>query len=190
MLCENCNENEATIHYTEVINGVKSEHHICGECAAKLDLGGYGAMFGGELPFARLLTGLFAAGRASGSEENPMAHIICPQCGMNYEEFTKVGKFGCAECYSVFGPLIDDSIRKIQGSSEHRGKKYADANRRDADLEDAPQGTDVLSDEEEIKLLQAKLKAAIEIEDYEEAADLRDRIKSLKAKSSGMGGLI
>lgn len=183
MLCENCNENEATIHYTEIINGVKSEHHICSECAAKLDFGGYGSMLGGQLPFARLLTGLFSAGRASGTEENPMAHIICPQCGMSYEEFTKIGKFGCAECYNVFGPLIDDSIKKIQGSSEHRGKEYKAADSAEADLEEA-KPDEKLNDEQEIERLQARLKAAIAIEDYESAADLRDRIKGLKAKSS------
>lgn len=182
MLCENCNENEATIHYTEVINGIKSEHHICGECASKMDLGGYSTMFGDGLPFARLLTGLFAAGRSFGTEENPMAHIICPQCKMNYEEFTKVGKFGCAECYSVFGPLIDDSIKKIQGSSEHRGKRYS--NDEESDLRDITQQEKALGADEEIKLLQAKLKTAIAIEDYEKAASLRDRIKSIKAENS------
>ncbi|MDD6797149.1 MAG: UvrB/UvrC motif-containing protein [Clostridia bacterium] len=183
MLCENCNENEATIHYTEVINGVKNEHHLCSECASKLDLAYYGNMFGTELPFAKLLTGLFAAGKAAaGTEENPMAHIICPQCGMNFEEFTRVGKFGCAECYNVFGPLIDDNIRKIQGSSEHMGKKYANAKKEEVDLPDVMQKEKFSDKHEEIALLQAKLKEAVELENYEDAASLRDRIRSLKAK--------
>lgn len=185
MLCENCNENEATIHYTEVINGVKNEHHICSECASKLDLGYYGNMLGAELPFAKLLTGLFAAGRAAaGSGESPMAHIICPQCGMNFEEFTRVGKFGCAECYNVFGPLIDDNIRKIQGSSEHMGKKYANVKKEDVDLSDVIESEIKFDGHEEIELLQAKLKEAIELENYEDAANLRDRIRELKAKKN------
>ena len=103
MLCERCNEREATIHYTELVNGVRSEHHICSECASKLMPAEYGSMFRADMPFAKFLTGLFAAGRAdAGTADDPMAHIVCPKCGMNFEEFTRVGKFGCAECYNVF----------------------------------------------------------------------------------------
>lgn len=58
MLCERCNEREATIHYTELVNGVRSEHHICSECASKLMPAEYGSMFGADMPFAKFLTGL------------------------------------------------------------------------------------------------------------------------------------
>ena len=75
MLCERCNEKEATIHYTELVNGVRSEHHICSECASKLMPAEYGSMFGADMPFAKFLTGLFAAGRAdAGTADDTMAH--------------------------------------------------------------------------------------------------------------------
>ena len=178
MLCERCNEREATIHYTELVNGVRSEHHICSECASKLMPAEYGSMFGADMPFARFLTGLFAAGRSETDEaDDSMAHIVCPKCGMNFEEFTRVGKFGCAECYNVFGPLIDDNIRKIHGSNVHTGKRYDGAVQ--ADEEEQP-GKEQINTEEEIRLLQAKLKEAVELENYEDAALLRDRIRELR----------
>lgn len=186
MLCERCNENEATIHYTEVVNGTRSEHHLCSECAAKLDLSYYGNMFGSDMPFAKLLTGLFSAARpAAGTEDDPMTRIICPQCGMNFEEFTRIGKFGCAECYNVFGPLIDDNIKKIHGSSEHIGKKYSDTAGGCTDIDNRQSrcGSE-LDRQEEIELLKAKLKESIALENYEDAAKLRDKIRELASKQS------
>lgn len=183
MLCEKCQENEATIHYTELVNGVRAEHHLCSACAQTLDLSGYANVLNSDFPFARLLTGLFAAGRASSlAAENPMAHVVCPKCGMNYEEFTHVGKFGCSECYNVFGPLIDENMKKIHGNNVHTGKKYHV--NPEGEAENAAQKTSIpkMSKEEELLLLQAKLKEAIELENYEDAAHLRDTIKALQTQ--------
>ena len=58
MLCENCHQNEASIHYTEIINGVKKEHHICMDCARRLNFAGMSDSSDAEFPFVRLLTGL------------------------------------------------------------------------------------------------------------------------------------
>ena len=125
MLCENCHQNEASIHYTEIINGVKREHYLCMECARKLNFSGLGDMSDTEFPFVRLLTGLLSAGGGGKElEDSPMMHVCCPGCGMSFDEFTMVGKFGCAECYGVFAPLIEDNMKRIHGDSVHRGKKY------------------------------------------------------------------
>ena len=45
MLCEKCEKNQATFHYTEVVNGVKNEHHLCSECAANTDMSYYSTIF-------------------------------------------------------------------------------------------------------------------------------------------------
>ena len=108
MLCENCNENEATFHYTEVVNGIMTQHHLCSECAAKMGLTGFAESPSADFPFARLLTGLLAASnRSTQEQDNPMMNVKCPKCGMKYQEFIRIGKFGCADCYDVFGPLIE-----------------------------------------------------------------------------------
>ena len=125
MICESCNQNEATIHYTEIVNGVTTEHHLCSECAKDMDLSYYSGVLNNEFSFAKLLTGLLAASVMRAQENDSlMSHVICPKCGMNYEEFTNVGKFGCAECYNVFGPLIEEHLKKLHGNTANVSKKY------------------------------------------------------------------
>lgn len=173
MLCENCNQNDATIHYTEIVNGVIREHHLCSECAKELDLGSDG--INSELPFAKLLTGLLASKMLIQQEsDNPMTHIICPKCGMNYNEFTKVGKFGCAECYNVFGPLIEGHMKKIHGNNVHTGKQYKNLNDEIDEKDDS---------QTELEILEAKLKESIMLENYEDAAKYRDEIKEIRERN-------
>lgn len=187
MLCDNCHQNEATVHYTEIINGVKNEHHLCGECASKLGLSGYLSVPNSEFPFVKLLTGLLASSGLIGEEvDNPMLHVKCPQCGMNFQEFTQVGKFGCAECYDVFGPLIEDNMKKLQGSVEHRGKRYRTEAEETGPIKENGSETkkketsDIL---QSIALLNAKLQEAVALENYEDAAKYRDEIKALKERN-------
>lgn len=189
MLCDNCNKNEATIHYTEVVNGVKNERHLCSECMQELDYG-----IEGEFPLSKLIRGILSAHLGNNGQETdePLMQIKCNKCEMTYNEFTKLGKFGCAECYSVFGPLIMENIKKIQGHSTHTGKQY----KRYIDKENKEiekQYSDIstakveklrkkISDKEEIDAMEKQLKEAIKIEDYEEAARLRDAIKLVKER--------
>lgn len=186
MLCENCNENEATVHYTEIINGVKNEHHLCGDCAAKLGLTDYMSVPSSEFSFVKLLTGLLASSGLIGEEvDNPMLHVKCPQCGMNFQEFTQVGKFGCAECYDVFGPLIEDNMKKLQGSVEHKGKKYRTEETKQETVPSEIPGRkedEAAGKLEQIAMLNAKLHEAIALENYEDAAKYRDEIKALKER--------
>lgn len=188
MLCENCHQNEASIHYTEIINGVRTEHHICMECARKLKLTGWQDGADGEFPFVRLLTGLLSAGgNGKNLEDSPMMHVCCPGCGMSFDEFTTVGKFGCAECYGVFGPLIEDNMKRIHGDSKHRGKKYKKYIEHTDDNESGNDNTLPVMEYEnkkentDISELNKRLQEAVEIENFEEAARLRDVIKQLKA---------
>ena len=186
MLCENCHQNEASIHYTEIINGVKREHYLCMECARKLNFSGLGDMSDTEFPFVRLLTGLLSAGGGGKElEDSPMMHVCCPGCGMSFDEFTMVGKFGCAECYGVFAPLIEDNMKRIHGDSVHRGKKYKSGS---GDMPVSGERNDNMKDEnddpvETLKELNRKLREAVEIENFEEAAKLRDKIRMLKSSS-------
>lgn len=181
MLCENCNINEATVHFTEIHNGIQTEHHLCSECAADIEIPGYSYSINSNFPFVQLLTGLLAAGGlAAVQRDTPLQHVCCPNCGMSFEEFTRVGKFGCAECYDVFGPLIDDNMKCIHGDNVHRGKTY---HQRELD---AKKHTENMAEEQStagdlnLNQLQIRLKEAIELENFEEAARYRDEIKALK----------
>lgn len=180
MLCENCRKNTATVHFTEIRNGVQTEHHLCGECAVKLDVPGYQDGLSSDFPFVQLLTGLLAAGgMAAVRQETPLHHISCPGCGMKFDEFTRVGKFGCAECYDVFGPLIDDNMKCIHGDNVHNGKKYkaeADSDNENVSSSDSEENVK----KHHLEELQLRLKEAVEIENFEEAARFRDEIRALK----------
>lgn len=209
MLCEICGENEATFHYSEVVNGNKTEHHLCSECAAKTDISYYTNLLDGDGRLGQLLSGLLGM-PIGGEQDDPKTHVVCPGCHLSYGEFIKNSAFGCAECYNVFGPLLDDSIKKIQGSVNHQGKKpyrlmksmrsmNASVNEADTDsnvnaggildtgdnagkLEKKPTKA-ALS--HEIDVMDKRLRQAVLEEDFEEAARLRDHIKDLKSQIEG-----
>jgi protein arginine kinase activator len=184
MLCEKCKIREANIQYTEVVNGVKKEHHFCAQCAKEMDFGVYAAIFDGEFPLGKLLSGLLGI---EDTEKGPdkLQQIACPTCGASYSEFVKDSRFGCADCYSVFGPLMEDSIKQLQGSLMHTGKTPAfqrmDHESQNEDSEE--DGSD--SSRNELNELDARLKEALRFEDYETAAVCRDRIKALRKGNEG-----
>lgn len=211
MLCEICGVNEATFHYSEVVNGNKTEHHLCNECAAKTDISYYSSFLDGDGRLGQILSGLLGMS-LYGEAEDPKTHIVCPGCRLSYGEFVKNSAFGCAECYNVFGPLLDDSIRKIQGSVSHQGKKpyhltkfmrSADPGRdseSDSIDTEIKEPADTRQDEavrgkkqtratleHEADIVGKRLKKAVMEEDFEEAARLRDYIKDLKGQIERLG---
>ncbi len=204
MLCEICGENEATFHYSEVVNGNKTEHHLCSECAAKTDISYYTNLLDGEGRLGQLLSGLLGM-PIGGEQDDPKTHVVCPGCHLSYGEFIKNSAFGCAECYNVFGPLLDESIKKIQGSVNHQGKKpyrlmksmrstnaenmseneasvIAEAGDGIADSTKQEKKPTRASLEHEIDVADKRLKQAVLEEDFEEAARLRDHIKDLRGQ--------
>ena len=132
MLCERCKVREANIQYTEIVDGVKTEHHFCAQCAKELDFGPYSAIFDSEFPLGKLLSGLLGVGQSQ--EEEMAAHVVCPTCKTSYGEFVKNSQFGCPDCYGVFDLLIGERIRQLQGNDAHKGKrpKKIQANTRGA----------------------------------------------------------
>lgn len=179
MLCERCKIREANIQYTEVINGVKTEHHFCAQCAKEMDFGAYSAIFDGEFPLAKLLSGLLGA-EAPTERQDKRQKIVCPTCGLSYEEFVKDSCFGCADCYGVFDVLINENIKQLQGSDCHKGKRpvYQRSNGPEDRMEETA-GVHS-STEEELRSLEIRLRDAIRLEEYEIAAQCRDRIRELK----------
>ncbi len=190
MLCEICGKNEATFHYSEVVNGKKTEHHLCNECAANTDISYYSSLFDNEGGIGQLLSGLLGNAFGIGEPQDPKKHIMCPRCGMSYGEFVKNSTFGCNECYDVFGPLLDDSIKKLQGSLLHAGKKpklgssvelfNEEAENKEEDEAVAASDSQLTELRKEVEVLSRRLKLAVAEEDFEEAARLRDKIKEMK----------
>lgn len=184
MLCERCKIREANIQYTEVINGIKTEHHFCAQCAKELDFGAYSAIFDGEFPLGKLLSGLLGA-EAPTERQEKRQKIVCPTCGMNYEEFVKDSCFGCADCYGVFDVLINENIKQLQGSDSHKGKHpvYRSSEVPEDMRQETAPGHDTV--EEELRGLEIRLRDAIRLEEYEIAAQCRDKIRELKTPVEG-----
>jgi len=175
VLCDKCQKREAKIYCTEIINGEKKEQYLCEVCAAQYASYQMGLTeFDKEISVESLLSSLLEKGYKL-QEEKEEQIPVCPSCKMSYEEFLKVGKFGCSGCYKAFGKVFDKSLKQIQGSETHHGK--------------VPRGfvseaEHVIENLSEIDKLSLKLQYAIEKEEFEEAAKLRDRIRALKASEN------
>lgn len=202
MLCEHCKKREATVKYVEVINGVKTEHNLCTYCAGKVDMGQYSALFEGEFPLGKLLSGLLGMQDSEPSTKE-FANVVCPTCGTTYEKFVKDSQFGCPDCYSVFGPLIGENIKHLQGSERHVGKRpkrtlnageAAENNSLIRQISEEEKGLkqsdSSLTAEEKIRILKGRLQEAIGREDFEEAAALRDEIKKWKEETEKDGKMV
>ena len=171
-----------------------------------MDFGPYSAIFEGEFPLGKLLSGLLGV-PGEESEEEKTGQIICPTCGTSYDDFVKNSRFGCADCYSVFDLLIHDKIRQLQGNVRHTGKhpkfqkikadpfhltscdqpEKGTADMTPASCKEQTLNTDAAVENEtqlQIRKLEARLREAVRAEEYEIAADCRDQIRALKEAQS------
>lgn len=201
MLCERCKIREANIKYTEIINGIKTEHNLCSHCAREMDFGQYAAILDGEFPLGKLLSGLL--GLEDDEEETDVrGKVVCPTCGTSFDDFVENSRFGCPDCYGVFDLFINDKMKQLQGSESHKGKhpkfrstfekEHPDVSAaKEEDGQDAPEASDARLVEntrpaavnKQIRELEGRLKEAIEREEYELAAQCRDQIWELKKEA-------
>lgn len=177
MLCDRCQKRDAKILYTEIINGVKKEQHLCEECAT--DYTSFQMekpLMNSELTLGDLLSTLLDNYTASDKKKQgeSIPTLTCSNCGTTYEEFIQKGRFGCAQCYRSFNGQLGKTLKGIQGSEIHTGKR--------------PKGYQTPSiskkDISETDKLTMKLHEAIEKEEFEEAARIRDIIKQMKKEEA------
>ena len=105
-------------------------------------------------------------------QDKQVTSAACPQCGLTFAQFSQQGRFGCGKCYNTFRPKLESIMRKIHGSSLHRGK-YLQAQ------DEEPTGGLVSIREQE--RLETEYRRAIESEEFERAAALRDRLREIRA---------
>ena len=202
MLCNKCGKNEAAIYYSESYNGVKRTYALCRECASQAEANSQGNTQGGgfgETDESSLLSEFF--GDIFGTQARPRGRGAydkrCPVCGATLDDIARTGKVGCAECYRTYSDELRGTIRRIHGSAEYRGRSPLSAR---SSSQSAPQNASqsVVTGEEksqdniktdtqngaqsDIAALQSQLDAAIR-EEYEQAAQLRDRIRAVRGKA-------
>ena len=172
MLCPECNKREATIHLTQIVNNQKISVSMCQECAEKF--GFHSPLDNGPFPLAEILSGM-SKDLPQRRRPDATANLECPKCHMTYDEFAQRGRFGCGSCYAAFRPYLEEILRKIHGASLHRGQDPAAAS------EGADSSTLPVKEEERLGV---ELARAIKEEDFERAAELRDKLKAMRQSVS------
>jgi len=152
------------VHLTEIVDEQMTEMHLCEDCAHAKSV-----QMEQQFGLADLLAGLSDFGKQV--KDVAPAKLECPNCGLNYEDFKKFGRLGCSECFQSFRIQLDALLKKIHGSNRHLGKKPAGVFAAAAASE-APAKT--AAPEPDLK---AQLQQAILAEDFERAAQLRDKIR-------------
>ncbi len=161
MQCQICSKNDATIHLTEIADGVRTEMHVCEQCAADQDIA-----VKSQIPINELLSNLLASQPTDDELAGPSeTELVCPHCGYTLAQFQKEGTLGCPGDYEVFEKMLRPLIEKAHdGNTTHRGK--------------VPSSTPA-DTKEQMKLLNLRqqLDVAVQNEQYELAAKLRDQIE-------------
>ena len=139
---------------------------LCEECAKHK-----GVNDPAGFSLADLLLGLGASQEMEQSAGG--AELKCPHCGFTQADFKKAGRLGCAQCYVTFSEGLEGLLKSMHKGTKHVGK-VPQAFQQSRDLA------------EKLKALQKKLDKAVADEDFEQAAVMRDEIKTTKEKLTGL----
>jgi len=175
VLCQKCGGKKASVHLTKISDGLKSEMYICEYCAR--ESGELDFTMEGKFPLYQFFSSMMGL---SAPESDPVLapatnrEAQCPVCGLTYSQFGQIGRFGCARCYVSFGKDILPLFRRLHGNLRHIGKIPSRA------------GTQ-LKFKQKLEHLKLELQKKVVAEEFEEAAQLRDKIRELE-KGIAAGG--
>jgi len=157
MKCHHC-DNQATVHLTQIINGQMHKMDLCESCAQEK-----GVTNPDNLSIGSLLDD-------QPKFDSSTASLTCESCGTTHQDFKKGGRLGCEACYHVFRPVLEPLLDGMHAGINHLGKvpTRSVGKKKVVENEDA---------------LRKALQKAVEEENYEKAAELRDRLKKLQALS-------
>jgi protein arginine kinase activator len=164
MKCMFC-DSPATVHLTDIVNKKKREAHLCEECARERNL--LPDPPGPQIDLTALMNLLMTPFKQSEASSAPAADPSCPACGLTYAAFKAEGRFGCAHDYDAFLQVLEPLLERVHRATTHDGKQPLSA-RRSAELE----------------ALKRRMRSAVENEDYEQAARLRDLIRQKEAEGT------
>ncbi|HZE93308.1 MAG TPA: UvrB/UvrC motif-containing protein [Gemmatimonadales bacterium] len=171
MLCDNCKERDAIINLTQVEHDSKVTLHLCEQCAQQKGVETGGAVM--KTPLGGFLTALGKGGGGGALVPAIADGVRCPACGSTLRDFRDSGRLGCDQCYVSFDAHLRDLLRRLHGSSQHVGERYAAPG-------EGGGGSDASDPRSRLLDLKAQLRQAVEGENFELAAELRDRIRVLE----------
>lgn len=171
MICEHCQQREASITITKVQQGEKLEQHYCEVCAPQFHPFSFTEK---EEPISlhQLLSGWFnlSANPQSNSVATTKKTAGCPTCQLTYRQFLKQGKFGCPDCYGAFQEYLPKMLQRIQAGTKHI---------------DEQQEIEQDRLQQQLVILRGQLQQLIEEEKFEEAITCRDQIRVLESQTRG-----
>ncbi len=162
MLCDDCGKRVATVHITKIENGEKTDYHFCEQCALTKNPISINTSFS----INDLLTGILNNTNYFPIKLDFSEELKCSVCGLSYSRFKETGRFGCSNCYKTFGDRLNPLFRRLHGNIGHLGKIPV---RTGSKMKKA----------REIEKLRAALSSAIKSEEYEKAAEIRDKIREM-----------
>ena len=162
MLCDSCKERDSVITLTRSDAEGVTEMHLCEKCAAEK-----GIQTSLSVP-KQPLTDFILAVHQKQLPANATDALRCSFCSATLRDFKQTARLGCAYCYAAFEPSLRELLRRVHGNSKHQGKRYKPPQPR------TEEGATVLAE------LRARLRRAVEQEQFEEAAKLRDQIRVME----------
>ncbi len=160
MVCESCGERDAVVQLTKVVDGSVTQVHLCEKCAA--DQGVETTVAAPKTPLTSLLQSVQQQ-LAGGATDQAR----CTFCQATYKDFRASGRLGCARCYGTFETQLRDLLQRVHGATRHTGRQYG------------PPAPDQLQRASTVLELREQLRRAIELEQFEQAARLRDQLKEV-----------
>ncbi len=166
MICGDCGK-PASIRFVEMVDGELRTLTLCDDCASTRGMALSLAPLAG--PLVNMLMGLLE--EMKGEPDETASEPACPDCGLTYAEFRRSGKLGCAGCYEALSSELRPLLRRVHGSTQHVGTIPSHA----------PPGIEL---DRQARSLRLELERAVRAEDYERAAELRDRVRALAAEGA------
>lgn len=161
MVCDSCGQGEAVVHLTQIVNNQMTTSHLCEQCAAAKGLET------AEGPPNFPLTD-FLAQMGDVAEQSPATDATCGFCGLTFAAFRETGRLGCPHCYATFEGHLRGLLRRIHGGTQHVGKVYL------------PSDPTASERAKRLEGLRRRLQRAVESEDFERAAEIRDLIRAVE----------
>jgi protein arginine kinase activator len=158
MLCDVCGERDAVVKVTQVGEQGKTLVQLCERCAAERGVET-------TVSLSKNPLGEFLHDLQKQTATTTLETVRCTFCSATLRDFRSTGRLGCAHCYTAFEPSLRDLLRRVHGSSRHIGRRY-----------ESPE-IGMTEEQSELHELRERLRRAIESEQFELAAELRDRIK-------------
>ncbi len=167
MKCENCGEVEAVIHLTQIESNEMTTCHLCEQCAAAKGLETQ-AVSTGTFPLQQFLAQM---GDPMAVQPESAVDEKCGFCGLTFRGFREAGRLGCPHCYTAFEGHLRGLLSRIHNSTQHVGKVYLPPDPTASQMERRMEG------------LRGQLRRAVEAEDFERAAAIRDEIRTLEPQA-------